>query len=236
VSLDSVPESSVPESKAFGPARGEGENPGERVTSFRLLALMVGLIAGWGLLMQRFGGNNIYAIMGPYALSVSAVIAALSTRDLRRWLRPTPLAIGSGLGVGVAMTLLTYPLFSLAQRAFPGLGSAVSALYSTAHRASISEALLWVLAIIVAEELLWRGALLHVLARRVPDSLAMALSLLSYALAQFGTGSWIVMLLALVCGGLWTLQRRLTHSLLSPLISHLIWTPIVILFHPVAPN
>jgi membrane protease YdiL (CAAX protease family) len=232
-----VTSDSVPESKAFGPARGEGKDPGERVTSFRLLALMVGLIAGWGLLMQRFGGSgNIYAIMGPYALSVSAVIAALSSSDLRRWLRPTPLAIFSGLAVGAGMTLLTYPLFSLAQRVFPGLGSAVSALYSTAHRTSLSEALPWVLAIIVAEELLWRGALLHVLARRVPDALAMALSVLSYALAQFGTGSWIVMLLAVVCGTAWTFQRRLTHSLLSPLISHLIWTPVVILFHPVAPN
>jgi uncharacterized protein len=212
---------------------GDKDSGGERVTSFRLLALMVGLIAGWGLLMQRFGGN-IYAIMGPYALSVSAVIAALSSRDLRRWLRPTRLAIGSGLAVGVGMTLLTYPLFSLAQLAFPSLGSAVSALYATAHRTSLTEALLWVLAIIVAEELLWRGALLHFLARRVPDALAMAVSLLSYALAQFGTGSWIVMLLALVCGTIWTVQRRLTRSLLSPLISHLIWTPVVILFHPVA--
>lgn len=227
----------APEPGAVEAARRDGEPAGpradgERVSSRRLLALMIGLIVGWGLLMQRFGGN-IYAIMGPYALSVSAVIAALSSRELRRWLRPTPLALGSGVAVGLVMTLVTYPLFSLVQRAFPELGSAVGALYATAHRASITEALPWVLAIILAEELLWRGALLHVLARRVPDGAAMALSLLSYALAQFGTGSWIVMLLALVCGALWTLQRRLTHSLLSPLISHLIWTPVVILLHPV---
>jgi membrane protease YdiL (CAAX protease family) len=193
---------------------------------------MVGLIVGWGLLMQRFGGN-IYAIMGPFALSVVAVIAALSTRELRRWLRPTKLAILTGLGSGLAMTLLTYPLFSLARSAFPELGSAVSELYSAAHSTNVADALPWVLALIVAEELLWRGALLHVLARRVPDRVAMALSVLSYALAQFGSGSWIVMLLALVCGSIWTLQRRWTQSLLAPLISHLIWTPTVILLHPV---
>lgn len=203
-----------------------------RTSSYRLLALMGGLIAGWGLLMQHFDGN-IYGIMGPFALSVVAVIAALSTHELRRWLRPTKLALLSGLGVGVAMTLLTYPLFSLVRASFPGLGSAVSELYATAQRTSVAEALPWVVAIIIAEELLWRGALLHVLSCRVPDRLALVLSVLSYALAQFGSGSWIVMLLALVCGGIWTLQRRWTHSLLAPLISHLIWTTVVVLLHPV---
>ncbi len=193
---------------------------------------MLGLIVGWCLLMQRFGGN-IYAIMGPFALSVAAVIAALSSRELRRWLRPTRLAVLSGLSVGIAMTVSTYPLYWLARGVFPELGSRVSVLYSEAHGVTLAEALPWVLAIIVAEELLWRGALLHVLARRVPNSLAMALSVASYALAQLGTGSWIVMLLALVCGSIWTLQRHLTRSLLSPLIAHLIWTPAVILIHPV---
>jgi uncharacterized protein len=224
---------SIDASRGDEPAVAAGETSETRAASHRLLALMLGLIVGWGLLMQRFGGN-IYAIMGPFALSVAAVIAALSSPELGRWLRPNRRAVAVGLVVGVGMTLLTYPLFGLARAVFPELGSAVSELYSTAHQQSIAESLPWVLAIIVAEELLWRGALLHVLVRRVPNALAMALSVLSYALAQFGTGSWIVMLLALVCGTVWTVQRRLTHSLLSPLISHLIWTPIVILLHPVA--
>jgi hypothetical protein len=62
------------------------------------------------------------------------------------------------------------------------------------------------------------------------------LRLCSYALAQLGTGSCIVMLLAGVCGSIWTLQRRLTLSLLPPLLAHLIWTPIVIWLHPVYPG
>ncbi|HEU5208716.1 MAG TPA: type II CAAX endopeptidase family protein [Longimicrobiales bacterium] len=203
-----------------------------RTSSYRLLALMCGLIVGWGLLMQHFEGN-IYGIMGPFALSVVGVIAALFTHELRRWLRPSKLALLSGLGVGVAMTLLTYPLFFLARATFPGLGSAVSELYATAQRISVAEALPWVVAIIIAEELLWRGALLQVLSCRVPDRLAMVLSVLSYALAQFGSGSWIVMLLAAVCGSIWTLQRRWTHSLVAPLISHIIWTTTVVVLHPV---
>lgn len=115
----------------------------------------------------------------------------------------------------------------------PELGGRVASLYQATQQTKLAEAWLWLPVIIIAEELLWRGAVLHVLSERVPQSVAMAISIGSYALAQLGTGSWIAMLLAAVCGSIWTLQRYLTHSLLSPLHAHLIWTPVVILLHPV---
>jgi membrane protease YdiL (CAAX protease family) len=40
-------------------------------------------------------------------------------------------------------------------------------------------------------------------------------------------------LLALVCGAVWTWQRRATGSMVAPLIAHLIWSPAVILLWPV---
>lgn len=206
----------------------------EQAASPRLLLLMLGLIVGWGLLMQRFGNaDNIYAVMGPFALSVLLAVGALASSKLVIWLRASRRALLTGLGVGVAMTLATYPTYALLRSFVPELEGQVAALYTAAHRTTLAEALPWVLAIIVAEEVLWRGALLHVLERRVPPALAMAISVATYAAAQFGTGSWIVMLLALVCGTLWTLQRHFTRSLLSPLLAHLIWTPTVILFYPV---
>lgn len=219
----------APESTELAAAGARGAR-----ASRRLLLSMLGLIVGWGLLMQRFGSaGNIYAVMGPFALSVVLVVAALSSRKLAIWLRPTRRALLTGVAVGVAMTLATYPVYAALRSVVPALESEVAALYTAAHQTSLAHALPWVLAIIVAEEVLWRGALLRVLERRVPPALAMAISVATYAAAQFGTGSWIVMLLALVCGTLWTLQRHLTHSLLSPLVAHLIWTPTVILFYPV---
>jgi uncharacterized protein len=206
----------------------------EPAASTRLLLLMLGLTVGWGLLMQRFGSaGNIYAVMGPFALSVLLVVVALASSKLAIWLRPKRRAVLVGLGVGVVMTLATYPVYALLRSWVPGLQSEVAALYTAAHQTTLAEALPWVLAIIVAEELLWRGALLYALERRVPPALAMAISVATYAASQLGTGSWIVMLLALVCGTLWTLQRHFTRSLLSPLLAHLIWTPTVILFYPV---
>jgi hypothetical protein len=225
-----VPEA-PPERQPVAPAPASIE---EQAASTRLLLLMLGLIVGWGLLMQRFGNaGNIYAVMGPFALSVLLVVGALASSKLLIWLRASRRALLTGLGVGLAMTLATYPTYALLRSFVPELEGHVAALYTAAHRTTLAEALPWVLAIIVAEEVLWRGALLYVLERRVPPALAMAISVATYAAAQFGTGSWIVMLLALVCGTLWTLQRHFTRSLLSPLLAHLIWTPTVILFYPV---
>jgi membrane protease YdiL (CAAX protease family) len=201
----------------------------------RVRWLLVGSLAAigiWCALMGRFGAG-IYALMGPFAVGVALLVAAALPAQLREWLRPTRRGVAVGLIVGVGMTLATYPLYALACAVYPGLRVDVAVLYGAAREASLAEALPWVLAIIVAEELLWRGALLELLAGRVSPVYAMALSVLSYCVAQAGTGSLIVTLLALVCGTLWTLQRHLTRSLLSPLIAHLIWTPTVILFVPV---
>ena len=62
----------------------------------------------------------------------------------------------------------------------------------------------------------------------------MAIAIATYALAQFGSRSWVVALMAIVCGTIWSLQRHFTQSLVSPLIAHFIWTPMVIFLHPVA--
>jgi uncharacterized protein len=195
---------------------------------------LVALIAGWGLLMRRFSNSaNIYATMGPFALTVVLLVGVLYRRELQRWFAPTLRRVLGGLAVGAGMTLLTYPAYAALRAIVPELEARVAVLYSAARETSLAQALPWVLAIIVAEELLWRGALLALLARRMPPVWAMAISIASYAAAQLGTGSWIVVALALACGTLWTLQRHWTGSLLSPLIAHLIWTPTVILLHPV---
>lgn len=58
-------------------------------------------------------------------------------------------------------------------------------------------------------------------------------AVVSYAAAQLGTGSLLVVSIALGCGALWTLQRLITGSVLSAVISHAIWTPTVVLLCPV---
>jgi membrane protease YdiL (CAAX protease family) len=206
------------------------EAPATIARTFTLL-LLAALIVAWFLLIHRFGQGNVYAVVGPYACLVCVVAVAADAAHLRGLLKPQLRAAAIGLAIGVGMTALTYPVFKLAASQLPWLRGTVTSLYIGARSTTLPKALAWVLAVILAEELLFRGAWLHALSQHMSQGQAAAVSVATYSLAQFGTGSVIVMLMAVVCGSIWTVQR--TGSLLSPLVSHLIWTPTVILLYPV---
>lgn len=232
--------------EASGDGSELGETPSGSVPTFAMgdavpgvlppaarLILLGSVIAGWLLLIRRFGEGDVYAVIGPYACVVIAVSASLYWRALLHWLRPTWRAIWTGLVIGVGMTAATYGVFHLAVWLVPSLDQEVQALYRGARTTTIAQALAWIFAAAVAEEVLFRGAWPATLRNYMPAPAAFGVSLVTYAFAQAGTGSWIVIALALGCGTFWTLQRYYTGSLLSPLISHLIWTPTVILLYPV---
>jgi membrane protease YdiL (CAAX protease family) len=198
-----------------------------------MAALLAGMLVVWFLLFQRFGAGDVYAVVGPYACAVSGVLIALRHAAIRQWLRPDWRSIAIGVAAGVGMTLLTYPIFRLAAALWPGLTANVIGLYAGARSTTLPKALAWMLAVILAEELLFRGVLPDVLSNWMAQRAAYALTLLIYALAQYGTGSLVVLLMAVVCGTVWSIQRVLTGSLASCLVSHLIWSPTVLLFCPV---
>ena len=198
----------------------------------RSLALLLGLALVWGLLMRQFGGGDVYGVMGPFALVVAGVVRLVRRSAFASWFRPELRAVFVGLGLGAVMTSATYPAFRLAARLLPSLHTTVADLYRAAHATSL-RAMAWVAVLVLAEELLWRGALLEALEKRMSKPLAFGLSVLTYALAQLGSGSWVVFALAFVCGTLWTFARRYTGSLVASTLSHLIWTECVILIFPV---
>lgn len=205
----------------------------KRKPMHRVSWVLAVLVGAWFLLMRQFGGADVYSVLGPYASSVIFVLWLLRPHALRRWFTPTAKTVFIGVVVGAVMTLATYPVFDLASRLLPGLESYVEQLYGSASTASLWGALLWVTVIIFAEEVLFRGFLLEDLERRLPKHIAWPVSVLVYALAQLGSGSWVVCVMAVVCGTIWALERRWTRSLVAPLISHLIWTPTVIVLYPV---
>ena len=188
------------------------------------------LALAWPFVLSTFGRGDVYLWMGPYALLVIAVAFGLSRaaplpkEHVRRPLRDVVV----GLVVGVVMTAGTYAAFAVCVRVVPALGPHVATLYASAQTESLGDALAWTCVVIVAEELLWRGAMLVLLTRRMGRLAAGLLSLGIYTLAQGGSGSLVVMTAALVCGAFWTAERVFTTSLVAPLISHTIWTLTVI--------
>jgi membrane protease YdiL (CAAX protease family) len=90
------------------------------------------------------------------------------------------------------------------------------------------------LIIVAAEDLVWRGLAFESFRSRFGARLGGALAVLLYALGQLGTGSWLVVALALVCGTVWTVERALLKSLAAPVLTHAVWSAWVIALHPLA--
>jgi len=201
--------------------------------SFKYSLMLLAMSVAWAALLGQFGRGNIYWIMGPYAVAMSTVLLTLRSESLLRTLHPNARNVAIGCAVGVAMTVATYPAFWLAQQRFPQLTANVAQLYRQSHDEALVIALLWVVVLAAAEELLWRGAWVEALTARFGALGAGTLSVLIYAGAQLGSRSFIVCLLAICCGAIWTVERYYTRSLVAPLISHLIWTPTTILLFPV---
>jgi membrane protease YdiL (CAAX protease family) len=191
------------------------------------------LVAVWLALMSRFGNTDVYSVMGPYACVVTGVCIALSPREVLAAFRCDVRGILLGVLVGAVMTALTYPAFALAVRFITGLEAQVAGLYQFASTTSVGKALFWVATLVVAEEVLFRHVLPRALQLWTAERVAFALAVVAYSLAQLGSGSWIVFLLAVVCGTTWTALRMYTCSITPSLIAHGIWTPTVIVLVPV---
>lgn len=197
------------------------------------LAVLLGLVAIWFLLIRTFGQGDVYAMMGPFGCVVALVCVGLRPRPMLQWLRPSWRALAIGVGAGVIMTALTYPVFRLAVQLVPSLNAEVKGLYQGAYSTTLPKAFAWLIALAIAEELLFRGVLPDVLQHWLSPRSAFSLSLVIYALAQLGTGSWVVLLMAAGCGTVWTVMRVRCQSVLAPLCAHLIWSPMLLLFYPV---
>lgn len=200
-------------------------------------ALLVGaaLVFVWPLLLSRFGGRDVYALLGPFALVVIGLVMLVGRREpvFPRSSRVLARDVGIGVAVGAVMTGGTYACFAVGERLWPPLAGHVGVLYRDAHKESFVLALLATLAVIVAEEVLWRGPLLGVLRRKVGLRGAAAISLVTYALACSASRSVIVAVSALVCGAIWLAERISTRSIVAPLVSHLMWTTVVVHLVPV---
>ena len=212
-------------------AERAGDSPSAFSRAYVLL--VVGLSIAWGALMSRFGNGPIYWIMGPYALAVCGLLLSARGHALRARLRPSVANVALGVGIGLLMTACTYPAFALARQLFPELTHHVADLYRQSNDERLSVALTAVLIILSAEELLWRGAWYEAFALRIGPLKASLLAVASYAVTQLCSGSFIVCLLAIVCGAVWTAMRHYSRSLIPSLIAHAIWTPTVILLVPV---
>jgi len=166
------------------------------------------------------------------ALFVSAAIVSGGWPDVRELFRPAPSRILIGLLGAAIMLAATYGLFPLVAGRFPALALETANLYATFLTGRRTVAiLLFVIPVILAEELMWRGAFQEWIAQRLPASrlAIIVLAAAGYAIAHLPLGSPLLVGIAFLCGLYWSALRSLTRSAVPSLIAHLAWDLALIL-------
>lgn len=194
------------------------------------LALLALATAVWATVPALLGIELATTVGLPaLALVLAVLIFALDRHTVRPLLRFDAKHAALGLFAGVVMTALTYPAYLLVAHFLPSLTVEVTLAQAPLAHAGSWAYLPRLLAVVFVEELFFRGAWLGPNQSRRFGLFAWG----AYVLAQVGMGTWVVAALAAVCGACWLLLRLRTRGLWAPLIAHLIWSPMVLLFFPV---
>lgn len=164
------------------------------------------------------------------AAGVGIAAATIAARaELRRRLKASRGWISMAIALGAVMALATHALHPLGVAVVPGLEEHVASLYRELRDPPGPRAALPVLAaVVLAEELVFRGLLVALLERWAMSRAALVvIATAIYVVPQIASGSIVLIALAASCGAVWTWQRVVSGSVLVPLITHALWDVLV---------
>ena len=169
--------------------------------------------------------------MAAWALLTLTLLLSNERLRSKRLLPPNSLRDSlAGLVSAVLLISLTYLIYPTLSLHFPELALEAATLYRRLHAPpGLPYALPILVLVIVAEEMLWRGAFFGIEGRR-----AFVMSVMSYTLVQLASGSWLLVALSFALGAFWAVQRWFFRSLWPSLISHLLWSLFVFVLFPLA--
>lgn len=189
------------------------------------------------------GITNFWITMAVAGVSLTTM-ALLFSPEVRTGVRTlfrryTLRALLGQLLLGVALAALMWGIFWVGDKLstlwFPFARPQVDSIYAMKHGlppAVIALLLLFVIG--PAEELFWRGYVQRTLAAHVGVDGAFVLTAAVYTLVHVWSMNFMLIMAALVAGGVWGLLYRLRPSLLPALIvSHAIWDACVFVVFPI---
>ena len=133
----------------------------------------------------------------------------------------TPIALGLAAGA-------VFVLGALILREIPPLRDYVQHVLAFARRGSLPVVVAVTLLNGLAEEVFFRGALFAAIGRKYP----VVLSTVIYAIATIASGNPVLVFAAVVLGVLLGLERRASGGILGPILTHVVWSSIVVLGLP----
>lgn len=176
---------------------------------------------------------NVWLTIGASALLLLATTSFGNGR-LPRWGRLEPSkAAGLGIGAGLVMAVVTHVAYPPLAALIPSIAEEVNGLYADLRQppGPVLGVPLLLLAV-AAEEAVWRGVLVRQLEKKRSPSVVVLVATFAYAVPQAFSGSWVLVLVALGCGVVWTTLRVWTGSIVVPALTHAIWNLVVFVVFP----
>jgi membrane protease YdiL (CAAX protease family) len=212
-----------------GAAQGRAGGPGG--PSALGLALALAAALAWLVAAAAARRLGIWPSLGGTALALGAAVLAVD-HTVRTGLRPTPVRILIGAAAGATLAAATHLAYPLLAHLEPWIARDTALLYAAFRAPPGRWASLALAPIIFGEELVWRGAVQGALSRRLGRTAGVILAALGYALVLVPLGSPVLPLVAGGCGLVWGVLRAATRSLVPPVVAHLAWDLLVLLWLP----
>jgi uncharacterized protein len=189
-------------------------------------------IVMWTAAAVTSGPIGIWLAIGGVSILLGASLVLFDRVNVTKLLRPSLSLVIVGLILGGLMSAATYLLYPILTRLLPFIAEGTALLYSVFRGPSPTLALFTLLPVVLFEELIWRGAVQSVFSRRVGLVVGVLFSALAYALVLAPLGSLVLVLVAFACGLVWGALRAVTQSLVPPLVAHLLWDLLVLIWMP----
>lgn len=141
--------------------------------------------------------------------------------------------------LGVAIAFALWGIFwigdKLSQMMFSFARPQVDNVYAMKDGSSVTMIVVLLLVLIgPAEEFFWRGYVQKTMSERLGADVALVATTLVYALVHIWSFNFMLVMAALVAGGVWGLIYRIKPSLLPALIiSHALWDALVFVILPI---
>jgi hypothetical protein len=177
------------------------------------------------LLVRR--GVSIWVVMP--TLSVALGIVGVVAADPAVSEVALAAQLGWGIGSGWALYLGTRLAVPLLGR-IPAFAPHARAEYEASSRIGLVAAAGLSLVVLIGEELVWRLGVLRTL--DLDPAPAAAVAWVAYVGANLASGSLPIVSAALVGGAVWTGVAWITGGVLAPLVSHAIWTTMMLVLPP----
>ena len=198
-----------------------------RVVVAIVLLLGAGVL---GLALRRHPGESSFYWL---ALALTAVwaLGAFASGPLHlggvRWRGRNQRPVISGTVIGLALGAV-FVLGGLIAREIPSVAELITRVLQYTDQGSWRLTMTVALLGGIAEELFYRGALYTALGRYHPA----LVSTIVYVAATLASGNPMLGFAAIVLGTVCALERRATGGVLAPILTHFVWTLVVLLALP----